>query len=191
MEKWPPGPTPSTLHAHNHTSKTCESVYICLVFEPGTTTAYSSYGWVLVSAVVERVAHAPFAEYMKDHVFVPTGMRETYLADSVESASQVALLYADETLVVPENLSSVLSTGGFSSTVTDLVRYGSAVMADEQFLSSETREWMFQRQKTNDGEEGPFERSLQAAAGNDRAVRANRAATVKSQLQPFPISGSG
>ncbi|MCH7548191.1 MAG: beta-lactamase family protein [Candidatus Krumholzibacteriota bacterium] len=127
-----------------------------LLFEPGATTAYSSYGWVLVSAVMERAAHVSFATYMQDQVFAPTGMRETYLADSVEGASQVALLYDGETLAVPENLSSVLAAGGFSSTATDLAHYGSAVMADDDFLSPKTRQWMFERQKTNDGEEGRY-----------------------------------
>ena len=36
-----------------------------LRFEPGTAFRYSSYGWVLVSALVEAVAGEPFADFME------------------------------------------------------------------------------------------------------------------------------
>ena len=40
-----------------------------LLFEPGTDYSYSSYGWNLVSAVVEEAAGEPFLSYMKEEVF--------------------------------------------------------------------------------------------------------------------------
>ena len=55
-----------------------------LRFEPGTRFAYSSYGWNLLSAVVERAAGEPYLTYMDRAVFQPAEMRHT-VADQVDS----------------------------------------------------------------------------------------------------------
>ena len=48
-----------------------------LLFEPGTTTSYSSYGWVLVSAIIERAAGVASDQFMMNEVFLPAGMSKT------------------------------------------------------------------------------------------------------------------
>ncbi|MGD2136031.1 MAG: serine hydrolase domain-containing protein, partial [Gemmatimonadales bacterium] len=55
-----------------------------LLFEPGTRYSYSTYGWNLLSAVVEGASGQPFLQYMREHVFGPLGMRHT-VADHVDS----------------------------------------------------------------------------------------------------------
>jgi CubicO group peptidase (beta-lactamase class C family) len=50
-----------------------------LRFEPGTSYRYSSYGWVLVSAVVEAAADEPFLDFMNREVFAALGMPDTML----------------------------------------------------------------------------------------------------------------
>ena len=52
-----------------------------LRFEPGTQHRYSIYGWVLVSAVVERAGGEPFTRFMERQVFKPLGMDRTVVAD--------------------------------------------------------------------------------------------------------------
>jgi len=44
-----------------------------LKFEPGTDFQYSSYGYVLLSAVIEGATGMPYLEYMKNEVFEPLG----------------------------------------------------------------------------------------------------------------------
>ncbi len=55
-----------------------------LDFEPGTKWAYSSYGWNLLSAVVQAAAGEDYLTYMDRAVFHPAGMRHTG-ADQVDS----------------------------------------------------------------------------------------------------------
>lgn len=43
-------------------------------FPPGSQFRYSNTGFCLLSLVVERVSGQPYAEYMKQHLFVPFGM---------------------------------------------------------------------------------------------------------------------
>lgn len=55
-----------------------------LLHEPGSAFSYTSYGFNLISAVVEGAAGQPFLPYMREAVFEPIGMHET-VADFVTS----------------------------------------------------------------------------------------------------------
>lgn len=46
-----------------------------LEIRPGERMQYSNGGYAVLAAVVERVSGQPFAEYVRDHVFRPAGMR--------------------------------------------------------------------------------------------------------------------
>lgn len=52
-----------------------------LLFEPGADRAYSSWGYVLLSAVVEAAAGEPFDAHLRRTLFEPLGMTSTALAD--------------------------------------------------------------------------------------------------------------
>jgi D-alanyl-D-alanine carboxypeptidase len=47
------------------------------LYEPGTEYQYSNYGYVLLSALVERASGLPFDEYARRRIFEPAGMRVT------------------------------------------------------------------------------------------------------------------
>src|SRR3989449_2969074 len=48
-----------------------------LLFPPGTKFSYSTYGWNLISAVVEGAAGEDFLRYMSPDLFPPLGMTPT------------------------------------------------------------------------------------------------------------------
>lgn len=48
-----------------------------LLFEPGTASRFSAYGWIVVSAAVEAAARRPLLEFMQERVFQPLGMVQT------------------------------------------------------------------------------------------------------------------
>jgi CubicO group peptidase (beta-lactamase class C family) len=55
-----------------------------LLFEPGTRFEYSSYGWNLLSAVIEGASGEPFLDFMNERVFTPARMTQT-IADFPDS----------------------------------------------------------------------------------------------------------
>src|SRR5207249_1396387 len=55
-----------------------------LLFPPGTKFFYSTYGWNLISAVVQGAAGQDFLSYMGRNVFRPLGMTHT-AADRADS----------------------------------------------------------------------------------------------------------
>ncbi|MBA3766745.1 MAG: beta-lactamase family protein, partial [Acidobacteria bacterium] len=54
-----------------------------LEFEPGTKHQYSNGGYIVLGAVVEKVSGQDYYDYVRDHIFKPTGMQNTdwYEAD--------------------------------------------------------------------------------------------------------------
>lgn len=113
-----------------------------LLFEPGTDYAYSSYGWNLVSAVVEGASGEEFLTLMRDRVFEPLGMRHTVpdVPHAIVPGRTAFYEHDDDGAVVNAPFvdnSYKWAGGGFLSTSEDLVRFGQAHMAPG-FLGAET-----------------------------------------------------
>jgi len=127
-----------------------------LIHEPGTAYEYSTYGWNLISAVVQAAAGEPFLDYMRRVVFEPIGMHET-VAEHVDSLiyhrSRAYLQNPDGRIVNAPYVdnSNKWSGGGFLSTASDLVRYGFAYLGND-FLKPETIELLWTSQHTRGGE---------------------------------------
>jgi CubicO group peptidase (beta-lactamase class C family) len=127
-----------------------------LLFEPGTEYEYSSYGWNLVSAVVEGAADEPFLRVMRREVFKPMDLRHTVAGHTDSLIAHRTRFYtvndSGRVLNAPYvDNSYKWAGGGFLSTATDLVRFGDA-MLQHAVLSPETTELLFTPLETTDGE---------------------------------------
>lgn len=107
-----------------------------LLFRPGTQYRYSTYGWVLVSAVVEGAAGEPFPQFMTREVFEPLGMVSTVL-DATDGVPERASFYFPRTGMdpalglqdaSPADYSCWAGAGAYLSTPSDMVRLGSAML---------------------------------------------------------------
>jgi CubicO group peptidase (beta-lactamase class C family) len=130
-----------------------------LLFPPGTRFSYSSFGWTLVSAVIEGASGQEFLDYMSRNVFQPLGMTHTApdRADSI--MPQRSAVYDPDSLrgFVPSpavDNSAKWAAGGFVTTAEDLVRFGSALLKPG-FLNAETLDLLFTAQHTRAGEPTP------------------------------------
>lgn len=61
---------------HSVTESLKRFEYDPLIAPPGTKFSYSTYGYVLVSAAMEKAAGKDFLSFMRDRVFLRLGMRE-------------------------------------------------------------------------------------------------------------------
>ena len=109
-----------------------------LEFAPGTAWDFSSYGWMLVSAVVESAAGTRFDRYMAQEVFAPLGMRDTVPDDATRPIPQRTQFYWPRAwkdtsygLEHPQEVdySCFGGAAGYLSTPSDLVRFGLAMNA--------------------------------------------------------------
>jgi len=125
-----------------------------LICMPGTEWKYSSYGYNLLSAVVEQAAEKPFLDTMAESVFVPLGMTATVpdqLKELVPNRGRYYIRHEGKIYNEPEvDNSYKWASGGFLSTTDDLARFGLAHF-NNQLVSPEMRNLLWTEQKTIDG----------------------------------------
>jgi CubicO group peptidase (beta-lactamase class C family) len=126
-----------------------------LLFAPGEQYSYSSYGWNLISAVVQGAAGKPFLAYMQANVFDPLGLTHTHADDPRAIIPDRARFYETSGGGIRNapfvDNSYKWAGGGFISSVEDLVRFGSAHL-QPGFLPQEGLDLLFSAQRTNTGE---------------------------------------
>ena len=128
-----------------------------LLHPPGTKYSYSTYGYTLISAVVEGASSQDFLSYIQEQVFRPLKMESTVADDNQRVIPNRARFYSrDENgqwLNGPyTDNSNRWAAGGFLSTAEDLAHFASAHLKNG-YLKPETRTLMFTSQKTSDGKE--------------------------------------
>lgn len=128
-----------------------------LLFQPGTDYSYSSYGWNLISAVVQAASGVDFLTFMQDQVFGALDLRYT-VPDQVDSIIPHRVGYyehgEDGRLVNAPYVDNSYkwAGGGFLSTAEDLVRFGFRHIRDP-YLRPETVELLFTPQRLTSGED--------------------------------------
>ena len=143
---------------HYHSVEEALSIFAddALEHAPGSKHLYSSYGFNLISAVVEGASGMDFLSYMSERVFTPLGMTQTVADDVVPTISNRSRYYElenGELVNAPWVDNSVKwAGGGFLSTSEDLLRLGFAHLTDE-YLEPETIEMLWSRQATDSGEQ--------------------------------------
>jgi serine beta-lactamase-like protein LACTB, mitochondrial len=126
-----------------------------LLFQPGTQYSYSSYGWNLISAVVQGASGTRFLDFMDRRVFERLGMRHT-VADHVDSIIAFRTRYYQRDFhghvrnAQFVNNSYKWAGGGFLSTMEDLVQFGFAHL-DTTYLRATTIALLWSSQHTADG----------------------------------------
>jgi len=83
-----------------------------LLFEPGTSQAYSNGGYVLLGAIIERASGMSYHDYLRQRIFTPAGMTETVPYDRRGTAANAAVGYTAQTLDGPVSGDRRLAGGG-------------------------------------------------------------------------------
>ena len=164
-----------------------------LVHHPGEKFTYSSYGFNLLSAVIEGASGQGFLSYMDEHVFDPVGMRHTVADRPARIIAKRTRFYArgpkGRLINAPYvNNSYKWAGGGFLSTPEDLCRFAAAHLRDD-FLKQETIERLWTSQHTNDGKETGYGigwRVTTDEAGRRRVGHGGGSVGGSSQLVVYP-----
>jgi CubicO group peptidase (beta-lactamase class C family) len=135
-----------------------------LLFEPETQSRYSTYGWVLVSAVVEAAANEPFFTFMRTQIFTPLGMTDTTPDSATDPIPDRATFYFPrfsgdnqfgQEVAKPVDYSCFAGAGAFLSTPVDLVRFGIA-LSSGKLLQPDTVRRLQTPQTLTSGKDSEF-----------------------------------
>lgn len=127
-----------------------------LLFKPQSQYKYSTYGFNVLSEVIQTVAKVPFVTYTKNEIFAPLKMASTGLDTADTPMPNRTTFYvkndAGEVVLGPSvNNEYKVAGGGFLSTSEDLIRFGNEIITPT-LISSTTLKELLTSQILDSGE---------------------------------------
>jgi D-alanyl-D-alanine carboxypeptidase len=122
-----------------------------LHFVPGEKYQYSNVGYFILGEIIRRISGRPWADYIDEKVFKPSGMISTFPTNTTVRIANRAIGYVDNDNPrrAPE-WTALRPSGAFLSTVLDMAKWD--VMLDtDRILTEATRREMWTPVQLNDG----------------------------------------
>ena len=131
-----------------------------LIFAPGERQEYSSYAYVLLSAVVENAGGEPINEQLHQRILDPVGMG-SFQMDVADAGQEhwtrgYTRTSAGQFLAVGDCAHAWKhGAGGYKSNVRDFAKWARSLL-EPTLVDSKTESEMWTRQKLNDGTEAGY-----------------------------------
>ena len=107
-----------------------------LLFAPGTGDQHSHSAWGLLAAIVEIASDGTYADFVREHLFAPAGMKDTGFFGEPIPEERLAIGYGDRSdgeINAPPYWGPtswlVMGSGGMTSTTRDMLRWMQALRA--------------------------------------------------------------
>ena len=130
-----------------------------LEFSPGEKWSYCNTGYHLLAAIIEKVSHRPYADFLKERIFAPLGMDSTRPYDWQSIITNRASPYSWENGGLRNadylDYSWAFGAGAEASTVLDTVKWDAALSTDK-ILPKKRWEEMWAAVRLNDGSSFPY-----------------------------------
>lgn len=119
-----------------------------LVATPGEAFNYTTYGYVVLGQIIESVSGMTYEDYMQQNIWIPARMNNTgveHINENYPNKSQ--LFHRNDRGKIKKatatNLSDRVPGGGVYSCVTDMLKFGDAIL-DNSLIKQETMDLMVQ-----------------------------------------------
>ena len=130
-----------------------------LVNEPGEKYSYTTHGYILLSAVVERAHKQKFALQVRDRIAKPLelgALKPDYQWKEIPHRAVGYRRHNGEVKVSTDtDVSWKLGGGGFISNIDDLAKFAAGLL-NHQLVKAATRRKMWTRQMTRDGKQTKY-----------------------------------
>lgn len=162
-----------------------------LEFEPGEAYSYTSFGYVLLSAVIEKVSGQPFMGYLEESFFEPLKLNITLdNADEIDNLAAKPYEYWNGTMYNARyaNNTCKFGGGGFSASSKDVVLFNQAVLQGK-VLNQESLNMVMTSMKLNNGDKTDYGFGLQYdtdAKGRNYAWHSGRSRGGRNALVIYP-----
>lgn len=122
-----------------------------LLFEPSTQFSYNTFGYVLLSEVMQKASEIEFNTLVNESVFKPLGMTNTMLDDSEIDYPNKTNFYRKKRILSKSVANEYkVAGGGFLSTSEDLIKFGEEIILPTT-VSKEALSEMITSQKLKSG----------------------------------------
>jgi CubicO group peptidase (beta-lactamase class C family) len=94
--------------------------YLPLGFTPGTVYHYTNSNYLLLGLIIEAASGQPYADYLRDEIFLPLGMLNSGVDPGDFSPLNGTRGYLGAALDIPLDVSNLFAAGDVYSTIGDL-----------------------------------------------------------------------
>ena len=167
-----------------------------LLFAPGEKTSYSSYAYVLLSAVIERAGGELFDRQMQSRIAKPLKLESLQLDVTANGQPHWATGYvkrADDSVVPAAEEAHFwkYGAGGYKSNVRDFARWAQALI-NHELVKQPAEQQMWMAQKLASGEPGEYGLGFVVEQQNGLKVSHNGAQKeVRTRMVLYPQAKSG
>ena len=124
-------------------------------FKPGDSYRYNNSGYFLLGMIIEKLSGKTYAQYLKDEIFTPLGLKSTLYCDQASLIKHRAQGYATQPgggfiNAEPLSMTQPYSAGALCSTVNDLAVWTQA-LASGKVVSPASYKLMTTPVALNDG----------------------------------------
>lgn len=160
-------------------------------FLPGERFQYNNSGYYLLGMIIEKITGSTYSEFLKQSIWSPLGMSESYYLGDVGEIDNMAVGYdfKEGEFVEPSPLGmqNPFAGGSLGSSVTDLVKWQKALV-DCKLISKSSFEKMVARGKLNSGEEFDygFGFFLSTMSGHRKIEHGGEINGFRSQFSYYP-----
>ena len=128
-----------------------------LRFVPGEDFKYSTFGYSVLSRLMEGASGEDYPQLLNTQLFLPAGMRDSEIDHAGEMPSRVSFYSADSGLFTPAHptdTSYKIAGGGLVSTPTDLVQLSMKLLGSD-FLSAAGKQLLWTPMPLANGSPNP------------------------------------
>ena len=134
--------------------------------EPGVKYQYCNTGYIIMAALIEKLSGQSYAAFLRNRIFLPLEMNDTYACDYYRNADNaVPRYFADSTGyagATTMHFSNLIGGGNIITNAGDMAKWGMALISGDKLPRNYKKIW--QSNRLNSGEETGYGLGL---AGNE------------------------
>lgn len=113
-----------------------------LVFKTGEKYQYCNLAYFMLAEIITQVGGMPWQDYIREKLFLPAGMTNSYLTDFYQIIPNRAsgYMHYKGTLVNATAMLGIRPSGGFLSTSSDMIKWDKALSEEKIILKKENWE---------------------------------------------------
>lgn len=108
-------------------------------FEPWTQPVYSNNGFILLTAAIANITGKPLSTLSQETILDPLQLESTFYKVP-ESLSQRSVIVSKDEWSAPAGIAE--GSGGVSSSINDLAKFGTSVLNSTLLSKAQTRRWL-------------------------------------------------
>lgn len=117
-----------------------------LDFKTGEKFQYCNTGYFMLAEIIKQVSGMPWQDYIHSALFIPAGMKNSYLTDFYQIIPNRAsgYMHYNDTLINATAMVAIRPSGGFLSTTTDMILWDKVLREKNKILKKENWELLWQ-----------------------------------------------